>query len=272
MKLKTAALWIGFMMALFMLVMVCTFALGEKSSNMGVLKCIQVLQTMAFALPTFFCLWIYRKKPVQWLRMDKKLNWKQAVLAVVFMLVAVPCINLLLWLNEKIPMPDLLTQFSSVAEELTKKLIVAENAEQMVVNLFVIALMPALCEEICFRGTIQQYIKSNPHVAIWVAAIIFSAIHMQFEGFIPRMLMGAAFGYMFYWSGNLWMPVLAHFTNNAFSVIMYNVLYQTQKSVDEIDTLGTGETIWLGILSCVLVAALFVLIRRCTRSSLNDDK
>ncbi|MEL7006274.1 MAG: CPBP family intramembrane glutamic endopeptidase, partial [Bacteroidota bacterium] len=91
------------------------------------------------------------------------------------------------------------------------------------VAIIVIAVIPAIGEEIVFRGMLQNELHTaskNAHVAIWVSAIIFSAIHMQFFGFFPRLLLGALFGYLYYWSGNLIIPILAHFINNGFSLVL----------------------------------------------------
>ncbi|QSE98432.1 CPBP family intramembrane glutamic endopeptidase [Fulvivirga lutea] len=87
----------------------------------------------------------------------------------------------------------------------------------------IIAVFPAFAEEYVFRGLLQNRIYQGTgkiHLAIWVSAILFSCIHMQFFGFIPRMLLGAMFGYLYFWSGNFWVPVVAHFTNNGFTLIM----------------------------------------------------
>lgn len=89
-------------------------------------------------------------------------------------------------------------------------------------NILVIALLAALTEEFLFRGAIQRIIEkwtANYHIVIWTAAIVFSAIHLQFYGFVPRMLLGAYFGYLLYWTKSIWAPVLAHFINNAVAVI-----------------------------------------------------
>jgi membrane protease YdiL (CAAX protease family) len=87
----------------------------------------------------------------------------------------------------------------------------------------IIAVLPAIGEEFTFRGWLQPAFEKatgNPHIAIWVSAFLFSAFHFQFFGFVPRLLLGAMFGYMMYWSGNLWVPIVAHFVNNGFSVVM----------------------------------------------------
>lgn len=131
--------------------------------------------------------------------------------------------------NSSVDFPDWAKGFETwakekeeVAAEMTKYLTAFDSGFQVLLALFVIAVLPAIGEEIVFRGIIQnllQKLTSNPHVAIWIAAILFSAIHIQFFGFVPRLLLGALFGYIYYWSGNLWLAVLAHFVNNGVSVI-----------------------------------------------------
>ena len=93
----------------------------------------------------------------------------------------------------------------------------------MMMNLLTIALMPAIAEELIFRGVFQKIFTNlfrSGHIAVWFTAFIFSAIHFQFFGFIPRFILGLVFGYLFLWSGTLWLPVISHFVNNAFPVIL----------------------------------------------------
>jgi len=93
----------------------------------------------------------------------------------------------------------------------------------MISNLFVVAFMAGLSEEIFFRGFIQRLFienKLNHHLAIWFTAILFSAIHLQFFGFVPRVLLGAVLGYLYFYSGNLWLSIIAHTVNNGFAVVM----------------------------------------------------
>lgn len=93
----------------------------------------------------------------------------------------------------------------------------------LIAALFIMAVLPAIAEEYVFRGVVQrEFFKgfNNIHVAIWLSAILFSAIHLQFFGFIPRLLLGALFGYLYFWSGNLLVPIFAHFVNNGFTLIM----------------------------------------------------
>jgi membrane protease YdiL (CAAX protease family) len=131
--------------------------------------------------------------------------------------------------NSSVNFPDLLKDFEKWAREkedlaaqMTEFLTKFDSIWQLIIAMVVIAVLPAIGEEIVFRGLIQQQLVKatrNIHVAIWVAAILFSAIHFQFFGFIPRVLLGALFGYLYYWSGNLWMAIAAHFVNNGVSVL-----------------------------------------------------
>lgn len=119
--------------------------------------------------------------------------------------------------------------------EMTKFLTRFESFGGFLLGLLVIAVIPAIGEEFVFRGLIQNELwrsSRNIHIAIWVSAILFSAIHMQFFGFVPRMLLGALFGYLYYWSGNLLIPMIAHFFNNGFSLTM---MYLQGLGVSNID-------------------------------------
>jgi len=108
--------------------------------------------------------------------------------------------------------------------QLTNFLTDFSSFHKLVVALFVVAVIPALGEEILFRGIIQRKIfnkTQSHHFSIWITAILFSAIHLQFYGFIPRMFLGALFGYLYIWSANLWVPIFAHFVNNGITLLMF---------------------------------------------------
>jgi len=154
--------------------------------------------------------------------------------------------------------------------KLTELLLNVHTLATLVFNVFLIAVIPALGEELFFRGAVQGILrqKMNVKVAIWITAILFSAIHMQFYGFFPRMLLGAFFGYLLFWSENLWLPIVAHFTNNGIAIIFYYLKNNGYK-VQDIDTIGTGYTLWLGGLSIFLGILGFFLLRNWIRKSIN---
>ncbi len=125
-----------------------------------------------------------------------------------------------------------------ILAEQTKFLTQLNTAGELIFALVVIGILPAIGEEIVFRGLIQNELRraANTHVAIWFAAFLFSAIHFQFFGFVPRLLLGALFGYLYYWSGNLSLAIIAHFVNNGVSVL---ALYFYQRGAFEFDIEST---------------------------------
>ena len=131
-------------------------------------------------------------------------------------------------------------------------------------NLIVIAVAAGITEEFLFRGALQRIIEKwtyNHHIIIWSAAIIFSTFHMQFFGFLPRMLLGAYFGYLLYWTRNIWIPVFAHFVNNAIAVIsMSDAKLKDNEFI-------TGDISTQNFLPYTIVAivALFFFVRCCQK-------
>jgi uncharacterized protein len=169
------------------------------------------------------------------------------IVTIAFMLVNSPFIE---W-NASVYLPEFLKGFEEwartredFATEVTEFLTTFDGTGQLLIGIFVIAVLPAIGEEFVFRGLLQpQLHKStgNIHIAIWVSAFLFSAMHMQFFGLVPRMLLGGLFGYLYYWSGNLWIAMLAHFVNNGFAVTM---LYFHQQGVSELDMNSTESAPW----------------------------
>ncbi len=266
-------LWLAIMAVLTLLAMGIWMLVGDGQSTAS-LKWLQFAQTIAtFFLPPVLCAYIWSDdhKPFTWLRLDTRPDGFLCLIAIGIMLCAIPAINLLADLNNRIIFPacmagleQQLRAMEEAASVLTERFLQADNLGGLLINIGLMALLPALSEELSFRGTLQQVITNHKsqitnHVAVWLTAIIFSAIHMQFFGFIPRMLMGAMFGYIFLWSGSLWIPIIMHFTNNSLAVIAYYTFGQNSSA----DTIGTGTTWWLGVLSLILTSlGLLIFYRR----------
>ena len=133
----------------------------------------------------------------------------------------------------------------------------------LAVNLILIAIIPALAEELLFRGCVQQVMKEwfrNVHVAIWVTAFIFSFIHFEFYGFLPRLLLGAMLGYLFYWSGSLWVPIIAHTLNNGLQVLL-SYLYDHGMIAFNINS-DEAVPVYLILVSIVMGAGLLYAFKR----------
>lgn len=155
---------------------------------------------------------------------------------------------------------DWARSFETKAGEVTKFLTTFDSFGDFVIGMIVIAVLPGIGEELVFRGFLQPTLHratNNIHVAIWFSAILFSAIHMQFFGFVPRMLLGVLFGYLYYWSGNLIIPMLAHFINNGLSVIG---IYLYQQGKIPVDIEDTEAAPWALVIICAAVAG-FLLVQ-----------
>lgn len=173
-------------------------------------------------------------------------------------------------LNEAIKLPESLSGLEKFMKnmeesmaELTKLMTTFDSNIKLIGGILVIAVIAGIGEELLFRGLIQRKIMQlakNPHVAIWITAFIFSAIHMQFYGLIPRMLLGAFLGYVYYWSGNIWVPIIGHIFNNAFAIIMLH-LVNLKKVSPEIEKLDKVPVQYLA-LSTVLFIGLTYLFRK----------
>jgi len=157
-------------------------------------------------------------------------------------------------------------------KELTEYLTRFETMPGLLIGLVVIAVLPAVGEELLFRGLVQPKLHKlvgNHHLAIWLAAFLFSAIHLQFYGFFPRLLLGALFGYLFYWSGNLWYAIFAHFVNNGFTLLM---LYLYQQEISDIDMEATESVAWPIVLAATVAGAfLLYQFRQMTRLKRLDE-
>jgi len=184
----------------------------------------------AFILSPIFYLKLIEKKSLS------KLSWiKLTLLAVVLTTIItfsfMPVNSLIIEWNMGIDFPDLLENWfrdrEDEAQQITKALTNFTSPNYFILAFIVIAIIPAIGEELVFRGLIQNKLweASNIHVAIWVTGILFGVIHLQFYGVVPRILLGVLFGYLYYWSGTLWVPIIAHFLNNGITLIalyMYN--------------------------------------------------
>ena len=144
------------------------------------------------------------------------------ILAIIFLVN--PIINYSYEWNQGFSFPQWMLEYDMRAEKITNSFLQMDSFNHLALNILVMALVPALGEEIFFRGFLQTKMSSwlqNRHLAIFITAIIFSAIHMQFQGLAPRFLLGLLLGYYFYWSGSLLLPIIAHFLNNGIVVLSF---------------------------------------------------
>jgi uncharacterized protein len=189
------------------------------------MKIIQAVSSiLIFFLPAFlFALIVGYRKPLELLGLRATPFKIMYLLAVIGILVAFPFVFWLGEINQLIPMPTWMVELEKEATKQMQQFLKAEDPFTVLINVVIIAFLPAVCEEICFRGALQRimiHLTKNAWTGIILTSIFFSALHLQFQGFLPRMFLGVLLGAFYWYSGSLWTSILAHFVNNAIQVIV----------------------------------------------------
>ncbi len=220
-----------------------------------------LLTFTAAALATAW--WVFRHGWASNLGLNRRPSWSKLGAALPFILLTMPWVQLTYWLNKKLPLPQPLADMEGQTSEMIKALLVMERPAELWYMLLVIALAPAVGEELLFRGIVQTQVQRwwrSPHLAVWTTALLFSAIHFQFAGFLPRMLLGAVLGYLFLWTGSLWTSIAAHFVVNAFQVLAQYFVRADLESVEE--KLNFSTLIWPCLLVLPLLWWLGAILRK----------
>ncbi len=172
----------------------------------------------------------------------------------ILLLVSMPLVQFLYIWNKKLPLPEWARTIEENTGNAIKNLLITDAPWELFFNIFVIAIIPAIGEEMVFRGVIQRRIEKglkNPHLAVWISAFLFSVFHMQLEGLFPRLVLGALLGYLFYWSKSLWIPIFVHFMNNGLQVI---AMYFYSKDISNVDINQVESVpIWGALISTILI-------------------
>ncbi|MEJ5316011.1 MAG: CPBP family intramembrane glutamic endopeptidase [Tenuifilum sp.] len=239
--------------------------LGNNLTNLNALKLIQILQTTGiFIIPAILSAFLFSKKPWSYLCFEK-VKFQTILKTFIIVLISLPAINLLASINQLIPVSDWMVEMERKAEAITKAFLLTDSIWAYLINILMIAILPAVGEELIFRGILQrrlvEYTRSR-WVGILLAAALFSAIHMQFQGFIPRFALGVAFGYLLEVTGSIWVPIAAHFFNNAIATTGY-MLMGMGAADKRIENIGGITDLWiLGLVSLVATSLLIVSIKR----------
>ena len=251
----------------------------DNPESLRILKYFQVVQSFGlFIIPPLIIGWLFSEKISEYLYLNKSFTGLSVVLAISVTILALPFINFTGELNSRMLLPEWLfgmERWMKNAEEnaalLTEAFLKVETTQGLLFNLFMIALLPAIGEELLFRGVIQKIFTGwtrSHHWGIWITAILFSALHIQFYGFIPRMLLGVLFGYLLIWSGSIWLPVIAHFVNNGFAVMAIFLIDKNllDPAVENIG--GTPDSYYSAFLSFAVVCALLLIIKKSNRDNI----
>lgn len=203
-----------------------------------------------------------------YLQMNKLPKFDMGSMVIPIVIFSLPIIAIMYYYNQQIHFGSLdkwLREVELQNGEITKAMLSSTTLLGLVFNLIVVAIVPGIVEELFFRGILQNLLHEslkNKHIAIWFTALIFSAVHMEFLGFFPRMMMGAMLGYMYMWSGNIWVNIFAHVLNNGISVVAFYLFHNNfiKTDIDKMEHYGLVPT----IIAVVLFTASFYLFYKKT--------
>lgn len=242
-------------------------------STIEALKFMQLFSAIGlFIVPPIFYAIIVSKERAEILSLNKIGTPINYLLIFVLMFISIPALSWIIEINTNMVLPDFLAGVEAwmrtseaQAQQLTQAFLTFDGFGSLIYILILVAIVPAVGEELLFRGVLQKIFiqwTKNPHWGIWIAAFLFSALHMQFFGFIPRMLLGAVFGYVFHWSKSLWLPILGHFINNGSVVLLSYFAPELMEDSDVSFFNGSEYEMFYYVGSLILTLALILLIRK----------
>lgn len=227
-------------------------ALLNSEGNPSLAAAFRLFQALAavgtFVLPAFAAAYLFSEHEKTYLGLKVRPG-AGALITVLLMLVAgIPFINWMMQLNSGMHLPaglksleDWMLATEEQAGKITRLILGGDGFGDLLINLLVIAVIPAIGEELLFRGVIQKQfseLAQSRGAAVVLTAFLFSALHMQFFGFLPRFVLGIFLGYLYLWSGSLWLPIAAHFINNAGAVLLSWLASRRLIALNP-DTIGT---------------------------------
>ncbi len=214
-----------------------------------------------FSLSALVFAWFVKKK--DWLSYFgwKKVNLELLGRFILLFVVSYPLIGASAMLTDLIDLPDWMQSMDHSAFDSLENLLMMDGPIDLIVNLFIIALIPAIGEELLFRGVIQEVLVKrlkNPHIAIWIASIVFGAVHLQIAGFLPKVLIGVILGYAYYLTKSIFYPMVLHFLNNGLQTVLMYVSGEDMNMESMPTSEDFGPQLWfVAVFSAILSYIIF---------------
>ena len=247
----------------------------------AILRIAMVIQDLlVFILPALLTALVSTRLPARLLCIDTKPRAIIALWSLLTLVVSIPAMNAIIEWNQNLHLPEAMNGFESTmrqlesnAQAVTDSLMAGASVPSLVVSILIIGVLAGFSEELFFRGAMQRIMSAsrmNIHAAIWTTAFIFSLFHFQFFGFVPRLLLGAYFGYLLWWSRSLWIPVFVHMFNNSLVVFTTWRNANNPDAAIDIDKLGSALSTFPAIaMVCASIAltitALYFTERQCRK-------
>lgn len=243
--------------------------------NHGLLSLLVVQDVFAFIVPGLAAMAILYRRPLDVMGLKRAPGWLSLLIILLFYVISLPAMNWIVSVNESMTLPSWMSGIEAwmrstedAAAQATKKILDINSVGQLIATTLVVGFMAGLSEEILFRGAMQRTMQDSrmgTHAVLWIVAFIFSAFHMQFYGFVPRMVLGLWLGYLLLWTRSLWVPIIAHTLNNS-TVVIFSYLSNTgivnEGYGENIGIPADGNMPWLAIVSFIASIALALWAHR----------
>ncbi len=238
--------------------------------NVDALLAQGVTQVSVFGGTAVVFAWMFYGNPLKYLRIEGAERLAVKMLAsFLILLCLIPLSDWLTRVNDAMHMPqalgwfeDKMRQMGETSQETMKGFLLCDGVGKLIANIFVLAFLPAVCEELLFRGAMQQTMvrcfNGRHHLAIILTAAVFSLFHFELFAFLPRFALGIALGYLFHYGGSLWVNAIAHFANNAIVVVVYYLAYKGVVDIEMADSINAPW--YLAIVGLALAVFLFWLV------------
>ncbi len=282
-KLAQPRLAIMLLFAFFAFFLILTPILGGLISKICdrpevAMRMYIILQdVLVFILPAILTGMLCTRLPARLLGLDRWITPSQGVLAILILICSMPFMNVIVEWNKGISLPESMAELETMfrnmenaAQAVVDNLMSGASVGSLIVSILIVGVLAGLSEELFFRGAMQRIFmctKMNPHMAVWSVALIFSVFHFQFFGFVPRLILGAYFGYLLWWSRSVWLPVIVHVTNNSL------VAYFTWDGINDPEALNpdsigtdlgaTSDVVLVCVSVLVTIGLLYCLFKMC---------
>lgn len=260
------------LLCLMLLGVIATYLLMIFIPDGNLFATLTVQDLLAFIMPAVVTMAILYRRPLSAMGLDTAPPLSAIAIVILFYIISLPGMNWLVEMNEAMTMPSWMSAIEQAmraaedsAAEVTRQILDINSVWQLLVCVLVVGVLAGLSEEILFRGAMLRTMQDSrlgKHAVVWITAILFSAFHLQFYGFVPRMLLGVWLGYLFVWTGSLWVPIIAHTLNNS-TVVLFSYLTHLglldEGYGDHLGLPAQGSFPWFAIFSIIASVALVVL-------------
>lgn len=252
---------------LIILLVYHTPSMLEASDPVTAIRISQMLTTIgSFLLPSLLFAYCQDRQWFNYNSANRYAPQSMVNMVLILSVTLLPVVGVLSAFNQNImPQEGAVAEFMRNLEDAADNILSLVTSQRsswdLICNILIFAVLAGICEEFFFQGALQPLLMKwsrNPHIGIPLTALIFSALHFQFYGFIPRFLLGVYLGYLFYWSRSLWLPILAHVLHNTLSLLVDYTLQGRGIDTNSLQYTEVHGSIPTAI-SCTLISAMAIV-------------